>query len=64
MSETKSQPVSEVRCPYCGAENTEYKFDESNDVEMGGIDDGTPIYKCLPCLSYFPQDSEEQEDDR
>jgi len=55
--------MSEITCPYCGAENTEYKFDESNDVEVGGIDDGTPIYKCLPCLSYFPQGSEEQGED-
>jgi len=38
-------------CPFCGSDNVEHRFDEDGD--RGNIPEGTPVYKCLPCLSYF-----------
>jgi transposase-like protein len=42
-------------CPYCGSGNTHYRHDHS-DPETSkneGVVDGTPVYKCRACLSYF-----------
>lgn len=38
-------------CPYCGSDNVEHRFDEDGD--RGNIPEGTPVYKCDGCLSYY-----------
>ena len=57
-TETDTTTVEENSpvCPFCGSDNVEHRFDEDGD--RGNIPEETPVYKCLPCLSYFPDSTD------
>jgi hypothetical protein len=63
MTDTDTTTVEENRpaCPFCGSDNVEHRFDA--DDTIGSVPEGTPVYKCVPCLSYFPASADVVSDD-
>jgi len=50
-ADTQESPA----CPYCDSRNTEHRHDYSDSEDTdGGIPEGTPVYYCIVCCSYFP----------
>jgi hypothetical protein len=63
MTATDTTTVDENHpaCPFCGSDNVEYRFDADDTSES--VPEDTPVYKCLPCLSYFPGSADVVRDD-